>query len=283
MWIRPWAVEDAVEVAAITASGEHDVLWAQGRALIGPPRGGEHWRRTLVAEVDGMVAGVGALLSPRFHPRRLWAYVEVPAPFRRRGIGAALVTALRDLAAADGRPLRAKVRPGTPSAAFASVLGLRRVLIEGEIRRLRADRLPRPAGWGRAAALDDPQVAEAYRSFYRAVHPTDPPDRLTVDMVRENHLAAATGAVLVDAAPGRPAGVALLIKDEDWTFSGGSVRPTAAGAPSVARELLCTVAAVLPPETVLAAEVDDSMADVRAASAELGAVTVAHAQVVAER
>ncbi|ASO20035.1 GNAT superfamily N-acetyltransferase [Actinoalloteichus hoggarensis] len=283
MWIRPWAVEDTAEVAAITASGELDVLWAQGRALFGPPRDGEHWRRTIVAEVDGMVVGAGALLSPRFHPRRLWVYVEVSSAARRRGIGAALVAGLRDLAAADGRPLRAKVRPRTPSAAFAVSLGLRRVLIDSEIRRLRADRFPRPAGHARVVALDDPRVAETYREFYRAAHPSDPPDRLTTDMVRESHLTAATGAVLVSPEPGRPAGVALLIKDEGWTFTGGSTRPSAAGAPEVARELLCTIAAALPADTPLDVEVDDSMVDVRAACVDLGATPVAHARVVAER
>ncbi|AOS63204.1 GNAT family N-acetyltransferase [Actinoalloteichus hymeniacidonis] len=283
MRLRPWTVDDAPALAGVIASGEQDVLWAQGRALLGPQRDGEHWRRTIVAEIDGTVVGMGALLSPRFHPRRLWVYVEVRPDQRRRGIGTAIFTALRELGAADGRPLRAKVRPGGPSAGFAWALGLQRLLIDSEIRGLRADRFPRPEGFGRAVALDDPRLARAFRDFYVAAHPTDPPHPQVGELLSESHLSAAIGAVLVEATSARPAGAALLFQDDGWIFSGGSLQPHSTRAPGVVRELLCTMASALPPRTDLLVEVDDSMADVHTTCVDLGAQAHTRAWVVAER
>ena len=58
------------------------------------------WRRTLVAEEDGVPVAAGTVFHSTVHPRRLWTYVETAPTARRRGIGSALLNALRAEASA---------------------------------------------------------------------------------------------------------------------------------------------------------------------------------------
>ena len=66
----------------------------QDRAMLAPDAD-TPWRRALVAESGGVPVAAGVVYASSLHPRRLWLYVETAAAERRRGIAAALLTALR--------------------------------------------------------------------------------------------------------------------------------------------------------------------------------------------
>jgi GNAT superfamily N-acetyltransferase len=284
--VRPWRTEDEAALAAGRPGGEacdpilaHDAI----RPAHGQVGAGEPWLRSLTAEVDGRPVGAGAVWSAHWHPARLWVYVEVVPAWRRQGIGTALVGALRQLGEADGRPLRAKVRPGDPSGAFATAMGLGTVLIESTGRELDPAALPAPPARVLAADLASTEIAGVFRRWYTAVHPTDPPGVLTDQDVRDAHLAEAAGAVIVRLDWGAPAGIGLVFDEgEEWVFSGGSVTPGDPQAMDLARDLILGAARLVPAGRRLVLEVDDSMADVAAAADLLGASYGDICHVVAE-
>jgi hypothetical protein len=241
------------------------------------------WLRSLTAEVAGKPVGSGAVWSSHWHPARLWSYVEVLPAWRRRGIGGALLDALRRLSEPDGRPLRAKVRPDAPSGAFAAAMGLGAVLIASTGRELDPAALPEPPARVLAADLASAEIAGVFRRWYSAVHPTDPPGALTDQDVRAAHLAEAAGGVIVRLDWGPPAGIGLVFdEDEGWVFSGGTLNPGGPEGAELARDLILGAARLVPAGRHLVLEVDDSMADVAAAADLLGASYGDICHVVAE-
>ena len=91
--LRPWA--DGDDLALLEVWGDPaDVQQHQDRAMLAPVAD-TPWRRTLVAEDDGVPVGAGTVFAQSLHPRRLWLYLEVAPTARRRGIGSALLAALR--------------------------------------------------------------------------------------------------------------------------------------------------------------------------------------------
>ena len=94
--LRPWA--DGDDLALLEVWGDPaDVQQHQDRAMLAPVAD-TPWRRTLVAEDDGVPVGAGTVFAQSLHPRRLWLYLEVAPTARRRGIGSALLAALRSAA-----------------------------------------------------------------------------------------------------------------------------------------------------------------------------------------
>lgn len=108
MRIRDWQDGDQFDHLL---DANPDPLWAaQQHRFHGPPRDGDRWRRTVVAEADGRIAGAGSLLFNDLHPGRYPAAVEVDPAFRRQGIGHQLLAALLELRPDPSRPLESKVR-----------------------------------------------------------------------------------------------------------------------------------------------------------------------------
>lgn len=120
--IRPWRAGDAVDALL---DADADPLWvAQGHALHGPDvdgvgPGGVRRRRTLVAHLGTDLVGAATVATNAIHAGRLSCAVEVAAPHRRRGIGRALLAAVRP----QPLPLAGKVRPGSAAHAFVAAAG----------------------------------------------------------------------------------------------------------------------------------------------------------------
>lgn len=120
--VRPWAPGDAPAVAALLDAGA-DPLWvAQGHSSHGPDwQEGPRWRRTLVAQHADRLVGAATLATNRVHAGRVSAAIEVGAPWRRCGVGRALLAELRSMC--PSAVLSVKVRPGSPAHAFAVAAG----------------------------------------------------------------------------------------------------------------------------------------------------------------
>ena len=95
--LRPWRPGD--DLALLEVWGDPaNAQQHQDRAMLAEDAE-RPWRRALVAEAAGVPVAAGVVYASSVHPRRLWLYVETAAAERRRGIGRALVAALRGLAA----------------------------------------------------------------------------------------------------------------------------------------------------------------------------------------
>lgn len=94
--LRPWREGD--DLALLEVWGDPaNAQQHQDRGMLAPDAE-TPWRRTLVAEAGGVPVAAGVVYASSLHPRRLWLYVETAAVERGRGIGGALVAALRELA-----------------------------------------------------------------------------------------------------------------------------------------------------------------------------------------
>jgi hypothetical protein len=108
--IRPYVEDDQPGIEQLLDT-DADRLWVgQGHRLHGAALTGERWRRTLIAEVAGDVAGAATITTNRVHPDRYNLAVEVGPGRRGRGLGRVLVDRVRRLAP-EPRPLAAKLRP----------------------------------------------------------------------------------------------------------------------------------------------------------------------------
>lgn len=89
----------------------------------GPDRDGVHWRRTVVAEVDGRAVGRGSALLSATHRERYRIEIDVAEAHRRRGVGRSLYERLRDLRA-HPYPFMARAMTSRPERlAFSTALG----------------------------------------------------------------------------------------------------------------------------------------------------------------
>ncbi|UFU05039.1 GNAT family N-acetyltransferase [Ruania halotolerans] len=213
---RPW--RDGDDAAATAAFGAPDTPQAGlDRPLLGPDTENP-WRRCLVAEVDGELAGAGAVSEARLHPDRLWLYVEVAPDHRRRGIGTELVRRLQEHSAPSGvHTLRARfTADAEPAAHFAASLGM------GAIQRsrqvvVRPGALEVPTFGATGPALEDlatgsVELTKAVMAFYDATHIVWDRSEMTLGRAQDLLLAPATGARGAIVLRDRPkdAGGALL-------------------------------------------------------------------------
>lgn len=94
--LRPW--RSGVDLALLEVWGDPaNAQQHQDRAMLADDAD-VPWRRSLVAEADGVPVAAGVVYASSLHPRRLWLYVETAPSERRRGIARALLAALRGLA-----------------------------------------------------------------------------------------------------------------------------------------------------------------------------------------
>ena len=172
--MRAFAEGDADAIGAIL-----DETYGHDRRLRALHGGGhgpvleQPFRRTSIAELDGRIVAAGTIVHGSFHPLRAWVDLVVAPQFRRRGIGTALLRALRAVAPAS---LCARVRYDQPAAApFFRRHGFGVINRSWEGRFEPADvlaRLPEPE-------LDEPPSREEAAVFlerwYREVHHWVPP------------------------------------------------------------------------------------------------------------
>jgi GNAT superfamily N-acetyltransferase len=181
--IRDFATRDTEAVAAILDSvyGREGRLRGYHEGSHGPllesPR-----RLTFLAELDGEGVGVGTILESSRHPRHTWFELEVTPPFRRRGIGTAILGELR----------RATERPLAARGLFAEqgAIGFLRHHRFGLLNRCWAgsfdpapvvERLPE-------MHLDEPptldEAAEFFERVYQATHWWSPPEPWPLERAR---------------------------------------------------------------------------------------------------
>lgn len=177
--IRPWRHEWAAAVAVLI-DAESDPFWvAQGHPMHGPDvSDAPRFRRTPVAFGGDRLVGAATVCSNRIHGGRLSCAVDVAARDRGRGVGRALLAAVRALAPAT--PVAAKVRPGTPAhhftAAHGAVIYQRCPGIQLDPRHDAVQRwaagcsAQNPVRTSSLAGMSRPQVAAAFMEQYQWVH-----------------------------------------------------------------------------------------------------------------
>lgn len=230
---RPWRDGDDLTLREIWGDAESAAA-GQFRAALAPESDSGPWRRTVVAEDQGIPVAAAVVYSTTLHPARLWAYVEVAKDHRRAGVGATLVTMLRseaDGALAAGlvgtTALRTKVAPGTSGAAFAAALGLP-VLQRNRVVEVGPGALKLPVfGEGTEAeatarvqdlATGSVELTDVVGRYYEAVNQWDPTGPLTPGAVQRMFLDDLTGAH-----------GALVLRAEPASAFGESVQPSRKG------------------------------------------------------
>lgn len=158
--IDPATVADAERFAA-------DAPWA---------RAGE-WRvggSSLVAKNNGEPAGIVGSATNRIHPTRDPVLVFITEPFRRHGIGSALVNSIKTR---RSMPLLVKAHPGTPTHEFYTSLGAVRYQVcpperidtsSIGVRRWALENRRDDIRTGDRLRLD--QLTEAWTTMYEVVH-----------------------------------------------------------------------------------------------------------------
>jgi GNAT superfamily N-acetyltransferase len=256
--------------------GPPDDLCRQARPVVGPAASGPRWRFTLVAEIDGEPVGSAVAFAPRWHAQRVWASVEVAAAHRRRGIGTALLEAVRERCRSDGRPLRGKVFAGSPAAAFAAAHDFK--LIQRS-RIFRLDQADGAAG-GRFVVempASPSAAAAAFRDFYISSHDWDPPGEMSVGDINETHIAEAVDLIVVRSATGEPLAAGCLYDEHGELYLSGG--PTDPGDPRAGQAAAALLDAV--PRPVLV-EADDSAPAMLAALSARKATVIEEIHLVAE-
>lgn len=230
---RPWRDGDDLTLREIWGDAESAAA-GQFRATLAPESDAKPWRRTIVAEDQGIPVAAGVVYSTTLHPARLWAFVEVAKDHRRAGVGATLVTMLRreaEAALAAGSisttALRTKVAPETSGAAFAQALGLT-VLQRNRVIEVGPGALKLPTfGEGTEAeagarvqdlATGSVELTDAVGRYYESVNQWDPTGVLTPGTVQRMFLDDLTGAHGV-----------LVLRAEPSSAFGASVQPSKKG------------------------------------------------------
>lgn len=216
VYIGPWSEDD--NVALDKALDETDALTSQFRPQQGPPTA-DPFRISIVARGDSGPIGIATAYESRWHPRRLWVSVEVASPYRRQGVGSALLDAVRT--ASDGRPLRGKIVAGGAAAGFGAAHSFR-VIQRSRTVRLERPLSPTPQMPVECNAAPD-LVAAAMFDFYLRTHAWDPPGNISVDDVLTVHVADAASALMVRDGTGIVLAAACLYDEEDgFELSGGA-------------------------------------------------------------
>ena len=224
---RPWL--DGDDLTLLEIWGDADSAPAgQFRAALAPESNSGPWRRTIVAEDQGIPVAAGVVYSTKLHPGRLWVFVEVAKDHRRAGVGATLVTMLRReahgaLAAGliSTTALRTKVAPGTSGAAFAEAMGLA-VLQRNRVIEVAPGALNLPAfGDGteeeatarvQDLATGSVELTDVVGRYYESVNQWDPTGSLspgTVQRMFLDDLTGAHGALVLRAEPSSAFGEAV--------------------------------------------------------------------------
>jgi GNAT superfamily N-acetyltransferase len=123
--LRPWSSHDEAHLDELLGP-DPDPLWRdQFHGLHGPDRDGADWRRTRVAaDHRGRMIGCASIVRNPLHPTRLPCAVEVTPTWRRRGIGTALLSAVKGLRSNASHALSTKARASdTTAMAFLTALG----------------------------------------------------------------------------------------------------------------------------------------------------------------
>ncbi len=220
MLIRGFAPPDAAAIGGLVTAGY------QGDPGLGEMIGGLHgadreppwWRRCLVAEADGVVIGVATAAPSRHHPGSVPVGVLVEPARRRRGVGTALLAAVRQaIDEFNPPPLWTTVDGRDPAAVgFAAAHGFELVL---RYRMWRLDpavvRLPLtepPVPLTPLAALADEDVVAALEALLgwgqESAPGWAPTPREVIRAELLPRLLPAGGVVATEA--GAPVGVAVL-------------------------------------------------------------------------
>ncbi|MCU1572976.1 MAG: family N-acetyltransferase [Micrococcaceae bacterium] len=217
---RPWREGDDLALNEIWGDPETAQAAQFRAALVSSSNGGPGspgpWRRTIVAEDQGIPVAAAVVYESLLHSLRLWAYVEVARDHRRAGIGATLLTMLRreaEEAPSGVTRLRTKVEPGTPGAAFAEAAGLRPVQ-RSRIVVVRPAALELPVFGDGSEAAATAQVQDAATGsveltdvvgrYYTAVNEWDSPGVLSPGSVQKlflDDLSGAHGAIVLREPP----------------------------------------------------------------------------------
>ena len=197
---------------------------------------GPAFSRTIVAEDSGVPVAAGVAYESPWHPRRLWAYLEVAPDRQGEGIGAELLTRLRAAGAeapSGVTALRTRVAAGGTGEGFALASGFEPIM-RSRVVRVAAGALPAP-DMGRAPdgspartvedlATGSVELTRAVWRFYRDVHGWDPVGEVGIGAVNRQLLsdtAGAFGAVVLreqprgTAAKGRIAAFAVSYRPFD--------------------------------------------------------------------
>lgn len=216
---RPWRGTDDLALNEIWGDPDSAPA-ATFRTALAESSDTDPWRRTIVAEDQGIPVAAGVVYAAALHPQRLWAYIEVAKDHRRAGVGGTLLAMLRNEAAqalAAGltgtTALRTKVEPGTPGEAFARAAGLE-ALQRTRLVEIGPGTLKLPVfGDGSEAAATarvqdlatgSVELTDVVGRYYESVHEWDPTGTLspgTVQRLFLNDLTGAHGALVLRAAP----------------------------------------------------------------------------------
>jgi len=230
---RPWQEGDDLTLRQIWGDAESAAAGAF-RAALAPESEASPWRRTIVAQDQGIPVAAGVVYSTALHPQRLWVFVEVAKDHRRAGVGATLVTMLRreaEGALAAGlvstTALRTKVAPDTSGAAFAAAMGLG-VLQRNRVVEVAPGALKLPAfGEGTEAeatarvqdlATGSVELTDVVGRYYESVNTWDPTGPLSPGAVQRMFLDDLTGAH-----------GALVLRAEPSSAFGATVQPSKKG------------------------------------------------------
>lgn len=216
---RPWQDGDDLTLLEIWGDAESAAA-GQFRAALALESDANPWRRTIVAEDQGIPVAAGTVYSTKLHPTRLWAFVEVAKDHRRAGVGATLLTMLRREAAGaleaglvSTTALRSKVAPGTSGAGFAEAMGLA-VLQRNRVVEVGPGALKLPVfGEGteeeatarvQDLATGSVELTDVVGRYYESVNQWDPTGPLSPGLVQRmflDDLTGAHGALVLRAEP----------------------------------------------------------------------------------
>ncbi|MCT2020981.1 GNAT family N-acetyltransferase [Kocuria marina] len=307
---RPWREDDDLRLLEVWPDAPSAPAQAF-RARLGADDDAA-FSRTLVATDAGVPVAAGVVYESPWHPRRLWAYVEVAPDRQHEGIGRELLARLREVAAdapSSVTALRSRVTPGSAGESFARAEGLTPVM-RSRVVRVAAGALPEPAlgqsadgSWVRSVedlATGSVELTRAVWEFYRSVHDWDTVAEIGIGGVNRQLLSDTAGAfgalVLREGAPGSdgPAPVTAFAvsyrpfdpqdpEDRTTRFEAADVLlgyvPGASSGDGSAREAgaaVETLLALLVRDYPVELEVDDSMTPLVAVVDNLLAAGVAH-------
>lgn len=183
------------------------------------PDGEQPLTRAVVATIDNteVVVGAAAIAESPAHPHRAWVHVEVATEDRRRGVGRALLDAVRERVAGtslEGLPLRARVSPGSDGQAAARAAGFHD-LFRTRVVRVEPGTLA-GLGAGREAdftvtATGSVVLTQLFGEWYAGVNRVDPAAEMSVGAVNRRFLSEQTGAhgAAILRRDGVPAGFAV--------------------------------------------------------------------------